>query len=140
MNSPCEDLISRIEDKVISGDRDDRTRAFFIEACGEISHLLPPEGARWMEIAKAYAQGAASRQELTDARLHASMFTDWDPRGAASPQSAAVEAVLFVLTPDDGYESWGEAATLFIELCERAGADRESLCHRLQETFADELR
>jgi len=139
MSSPCDDLIARIEDEVVSGDRDDRTRAFFIETCNEIAHLLPPAGARWMEIAEAYAQGAASRRELTDARLNASSFTEWDPQSVKSPQSAAVEAVLFTLTPDDGYDAWSEAMSLFIDLCERAGMDRAMLCERLREAFEDVL-
>lgn len=139
MDGRCDELIARIEDEAITGDRDDRTRAFFIEACGEIAHLLPPEGARWMEVAEAYLYGAGSKKALIDARLEASAFTDADLQGTTSPRSAAVSAVLLALTPDEGYDPWGEAVGMFIDLCGRAGADREALCRRLRETFADEL-
>jgi hypothetical protein len=139
MNSPCDDLIARIEEEVSSTPRDDRTRAFFIEACGEMEHLLPPQGARWMEVAAAYAQGAARRRELNDAFLETLEVVGADLQGMSSPRNAAVNAVAFALMPDEAYDSWIETMSLFIDLCERAGMGRTALCGRLHVAFEDVL-
>jgi hypothetical protein len=139
MKTPCDDLIARIEEEVFTVARDDRTRAFFVERCNEIAHLLPPQGTRWMEVAEAYAQGAARRRDLNDAFLETLEFVGVDLEGMSSPRSAAVNAVSFALTPDEGYDSWSETMSYFINLCERAGMDRAMLCQRLREAFEDVL-
>jgi hypothetical protein len=139
MNSPCDELIGRIEDEVVSTVRDDRTRAFIIESCRETAHLLPPRGEQWMEVAEAYAQGAARRRELNDAFLETLEVVGADLKGMSSPRNAAVNAVAFALMPDEAYDSWSETMSLFIDLCERAGMDRATLCERLRAAFDDAL-
>jgi hypothetical protein len=92
-----------------------------------------------MEVAEAYAQGAARRRELNDVFLETLEVVGADLQGLSSPRNAAVNAVAFALMPDEAYDSWSETMSFFINLCERAGMDRAMLCERLREMFADKL-
>lgn len=128
------DLIDDVEQRIPQAERDRRTRAFMLEACGRVVPHLPPQSAEWMRIARAYATGAASEKELTEGRQAAWTFLQGRSCAFEIPEVSAVRAVLFVLYPD-GDDDWLFGMTCFLEFCIHAGADSGTLYRLVRDTF-----
>lgn len=138
---PCDpyELVALLDERPPEPDRERRTRRFMVGAARGLLFRLPGEAARWLEVAEAYADGRAPREELLAARADASRHLGPPGADLADPEVSAVRAVLFALFAEDESHDWIDRMAFFLEFSEGAGASRGDLCLHLYAAFGDVL-